>query len=145
MRLRFGCAPGADAAGIEWARAAERSGRARREAAGTRTREPAGRGPENPPGARSARTAIFARARFADRERPAVEHLSVEALDRLFGVRAIEKLDERESARTTGFAIDRQHDLRRRRDRAEVGTQIRFGRAVREITNEQTDGQSTLS
>jgi hypothetical protein len=69
----------------------------------------------------------------------------VKALNRLFGVRAIQKLHERETTRTTGFAIDRQHDLRWWCDFSEVGTEIRFGRAVREITNEQTDGQSTLS
>jgi hypothetical protein len=60
-------------------------------------------------------------------------------------MRAIEKLDERKAARAPGFPIDRQDDLRRRRDAAEVRTQVGFGRGVVEITNEQTDGQSTLS
>ena len=58
---------------------------------------------------------------------------------------AIEKLDECKTAWTAGFPIDRQDNLRRRRDAAEVRAQVGFGRGVVEITNEQTDGQSTLS
>jgi hypothetical protein len=60
-------------------------------------------------------------------------------------VRAIHELDESESARSAGFPVDRQHDLRGRRDGAEVGTQVCFSGAVGEITDEQTDGQSTVS
>src|SRR6185369_6635211 len=125
------------AAGIKGARTAERPGRARREAAGAR----AGKAART----RTARSTIFSRAGFADRQRPPVEHLSVELLDRLLGMRAIEKLDERKAARAPGLPIDRQDDLRRRRDAAKVRTQVGFGRGVVEITNEQTDGQSTLS
>ena len=58
---------------------------------------------------------------------------------------AIDELDEGEAAGTAGFPIDRQHDLGRRRHCPEVGAQIGFGGAVGEITDEQTDGQSTLS
>ena len=102
-------------------------------------------GPGRAAGPRSARSAILAGARFADRERPSVVRLSVELLDRLFGVRAIDEFDEREPSRAAGFPIDRQHDLRGRRDGAEVGAQVGFSRAVGEITDEQTDGQSTVS
>ena len=73
------------------------------------------------------------------------DDLSVEALDGLLGVRAIDEFDEGESPRTSGLPIDRQHDLRRRRHGAEVTAQIRFSGAVGEITDEQTDGQSTVS
>jgi hypothetical protein len=58
---------------------------------------------------------------------------------------AIDELDERESTGASGFPIDRQHHLRGRRNGAEMRAEIRFSGAVREITNEQTDGQSTLS
>jgi hypothetical protein len=58
---------------------------------------------------------------------------------------AIDELDEREPAGASGFPIDRQHHLRGRSNRAEMRTEIRFRSRVREITNEQTDGQSTLS
>src|SRR6185295_7506473 len=119
--------------------AAERTGRPRRESAGTWTGgEPAG--PRRP-----ARTAVLTRTRLADGERPPVEHLSVEALDRLFGVCAIGEFDEREPTRASGLAIDRQHDLRRRSDGPEVAPQIGFGGAVRKIPDEQTNGQSTIS
>ena len=64
---------------------------------------------------------------------------------RVLGVRAVEEFHEGEPARPPGLAIDRQHDLRRRGDGAEVGPQVGFGRAVGEITDEQTNGQSTLS
>jgi hypothetical protein len=57
-------------------------------------------------------------------------------------VRAIDEFDECEPAGAAGLAIDRQHDLRRRRHRAEVGAQISFGGAVGKITDEQADGQS---
>jgi len=63
----------------------------------------------------------------------------------LFGVRAVEELDERKASRPAGFPIDGQHDLRGRRYRAEVRPKVGFGSAVRKITNEQSDGQSTHS
>src|SRR5262249_33610139 len=90
-------------------------------------------------------TAIFTRARFADSERTSVEHLTIETLDRLLGVGALGELDERESARTAGFSIDGQHDLRGLRDRSKVGSQIRFGCAIGQIPDEQTNSQSTFS
>ena len=109
-----------------------------------RAPKPPGRGPGGPPGRGSAGPAIFARARFADRERPAVEHLTVELLNRLFGVRAVEKLDERKTARPTGLAVDRQHDVRRRRDGAEVRAQVGFSGGVGQVADEEADSQSSL-
>ena len=81
---------------------------------------------------------------LAHRERAPVEHLPVESLDRVLRVRAIGEFDERESPRTAGLAVDWQHHLRGRRNRSEICPEIRFGRALRQIANEQTDSQSTL-
>src|SRR6185436_7807028 len=58
---------------------------------------------------------------------------------------AIDELDEGEASGTAGFTVDRQHDLGRGRNRPEIRAQISFGGAVGKITDEQTDGQSTLS
>ena len=55
---------------------------------------------------------VFARPRLADRERPSFERLLVEPPDRLFSDGAIRVVDEREAARTAGFPIDGQDDLR---------------------------------
>jgi hypothetical protein len=71
--------------------------------------------------------------------------LPVESLNGLFGVRSLEEFHERESAWTAGFSIDGQHDLRWLRDRTKVGSQIRFGCAIRQIPDEQTNSQSTFS
>jgi hypothetical protein len=60
-------------------------------------------------------------------------------------MRAVDEFDESEPAGAAGLPIDRQHDLRWRRHGAEVGAQIGFCGAVGKITDEQTDGQSTLS
>jgi hypothetical protein len=60
-------------------------------------------------------------------------------------MRAVDEFDESEPARAAGLPIDRQHDLRWRRHGAEVGAQVGFCSAVGKITDEQTDGQSTLS
>ena len=56
----------------------------------------------------------------------------------------LRKLDERESARTTGLAIDRHGDVGGLCDGREVGAEIRFARAVREVPDEQTDCQGLL-
>src|SRR5262245_17764475 len=124
--------------------------RAAKAAAGARprpaeSRAARARSAEPAAGARSAGPAILTSARVAYRQRTAVEHLSVEFLNRLFGVRAVLELDEREPARAPGLAIDGQNDLGRGGHCAEVRTKVGFSRGVREITNEQTDGQSTLS
>src|SRR5262249_36377664 len=126
-------------------------------AAGTRAAEPATRARATEPpaawtrpaepasGPRSAGPAVFTSPCFANRERPSVEHLAVESLDRLLGVGAILTFDEREAPRPARFAIHRQDHLRGRCDSTEVAAQVGFSGAVREIAYEQTDGQSTLS
>ena len=59
---------------------------------------------------------------------------------------AILEFHERESARTARFAIDRQHDLRRRGDGAEVRAQVRFGCAYDRLpTNRRTANQLSPS
>jgi hypothetical protein len=63
----------------------------------------------------------------------------------LFGVRAIHEFDERKAARASCFAIDRQHDLRRRCNSAEVASEVSFCGAVGEVSDEQANGQSGLS
>src|SRR6185369_1933277 len=96
--------------GIERARsAAEAAGTRAAEAARSRSAEPAGAAR-----ARAAGAAIFASARFAHRERTPVEHLPVEPLNRLLRVRTVGELDEGKSARSAGFTVDREHDLRGR-------------------------------
>src|SRR5262249_57292304 len=80
------------AARVEGPRPSKRAGRPRGEAARTRTGETAR--------TRAAGTTVFARACFADSERPSVEHLPVEALARLFGVRALGRFDAFEPAPT---------------------------------------------
>jgi hypothetical protein len=71
--------------------------------------------------------------------------LAVESLNRLLGVRSLDELHERESAWTARFSIDGEHDLRGLRDRPKVGSQIRFGCAIGQIPDEQTNSQSTFS
>jgi hypothetical protein len=101
-------------------------------AAGTRASEPSTRWTK-------ARRAIFSRARFAHRQVASLERLRVEFVDDLLGDRALGKFDECESARTSGFAIDRHDDMSGLRNGREVGSKIRFRRAVWEVPYEQTD------
>jgi hypothetical protein len=65
-------------------------------------------------------------------------------LNRCFRVTAIEELHEREPAGASRFAVDRQHDLGRGRNRGEVRAEIRLSSGVREITDEQANSQSLL-
>jgi hypothetical protein len=71
--------------------------------------------------------------------------LTVESLNCLLGVGSLHELHECESAWTAGFSIDGEHDLRGLRDRSKVGSQIRFGCAIGQIPDEQTNSQSTFS
>jgi hypothetical protein len=59
-------------------------------------------------------------------------------------VRAILELDECEAAGPARVAIDRQHNLGRWRDRAEVRSEVCFSGRVRQITHKQPDSQSVL-
>jgi hypothetical protein len=56
-------------------------------------------------------------------------------------VRPLREFHEREAARTSGFPVDRQHNLGRRRYRAEMGAEISLRRGVRQIADEQPDSQ----
>jgi hypothetical protein len=96
-------------------------------------------------GPRAARAAILARPRFADREWASVEYLAVEPLNRLLRVRAILIFDEGKTSRPARLAIDRDDNLCGWCDGTEVAAQVGFSGGVRQIANEQTDGQSTLS
>ena len=93
---------------------------------------------------RGARRAILTRTRFADSQAASLEGLGVESLDDFFGGSPLDELDERESARPAGLAIDRHDDVGRFCDGREVGFEIRFGRTVRQVSDEQTDCQSFL-
>jgi hypothetical protein len=55
----------------------------------------------------------------------------VKLLNGLFGLRAVQELNEREPARPAGVAVDGQHDVRRRRHRPEIRTKIGFSGRVR--------------
>jgi len=90
------------------------------------------------------RPAIFARTRFADRQRASLEGLRVEFLDDVFSDSAIGELDERETARTTGLAIDRHGNVGWLGDGSEVSSKISLTCPVGEIPDEQTDCQSLL-
>src|SRR5712691_9302777 len=87
---------------------------------------------------------IFPRARFADRQVAAHERLRVEFVDDLLGNGALGELDERESARASRFAVHGHDDMGGLGDGREVGSEIRFRRAVREVPYEQTDSQLCL-
>jgi hypothetical protein len=110
--------------------------------AGAGPAESNGRGPPNGEGGRGGPPKPPGRA---DRERPPVEHLTVELLDRGLGLPAIEKFHERKATRTTRIAVDGQHDLRRGRDSPEVRPKVRFSGRVRQIADKQADSQSTHS
>ncbi len=87
---------------------------------------------------------ILARARFADRQRPALKRLRVELADDFLRLVTVHELDERESARTTGLAIDRHGDVGGLCDGCEVGAEIGLTRTVGEVPDEQTDCQGLL-
>ena len=54
------------------------------------------------------------------------------------------QFDERESARTTGLAIDRHGNVGGLGDGREVGAEVRLARTVGEVPDEQTDCQGLL-
>jgi hypothetical protein len=87
---------------------------------------------------------FFARARLAHGQVPPLKRLRVEPFDDRFGVAALGKLDKCKAARTSGLPVDRHHDVRGLSNGGEVGAEIRFGGAVREIPDEQTNCQGFL-
>jgi hypothetical protein len=62
-------------------------------------------------------------------------------LNGFFSLRSFCVLDERESSRAARLAVDRHRDLEWSRNRTKVRAQIRLSGAVRQIANEQTNGQ----
>jgi hypothetical protein len=70
--------------------------------------------------------------------------LTIEALHRSVRVRAFGEFDEGETTGATCFPVDGQDDLRRRGDGAEMGAEVGLGRAVRQVTDEQTDSQFSV-
>ena len=119
-------------------------GRTRREASGPWTAKPAGgTRPTRPRSAETARTRacgpFFAWPRFTHRERTSFEGLLVEASDRFFGDSSIRVIDERESARTTGFPINRKDDLGWIADARQMLPQICLVCRIRQIAYKQTD------
>lgn len=90
------------------------------------------------------RSTIFARPRFADRQRASLEGLGVEFPDDFFGNGAIGELNERETARTTGLAIDRHGNVGWLGDGSQVSSKISLTCPVGEIPDEQTDCQGLL-
>jgi hypothetical protein len=125
--------------------AAESTATAAAEAAGTWATEAtaAGARPEASRPWRTRRT-ILAGARFADGEGPPLERLRVKLANDFLCLCAVDKLDERKSARATGLAIDRHGDVGRLCDGCEVGPEIGLARTVGEISDEQTDCQGLL-
>ena len=121
------------------ARSAEAAAAAAKSATAPAAKAPGSRTAVSAGSRRTAGSAIFARPRFADRERTAHEQLAVELLDRLFGGGAFGVLDERESARATGFTVERADDLGGLADLREMRTQVFFGRLIGQIAHEQSD------
>jgi len=104
------------------------------EAAWTRTTEAAG-------AARPRWRAIFAGSCFADRQVSTLERLGIEFPHDLVGERAVGKLDEGEATRSAGLPVDGHDDVGRFRDGCEVSSKISLSRAVRQVSDKQTDCQ----
>jgi hypothetical protein len=73
-----------------------------------------------------------------------LKRLRVELADHFFGDRAVRELDEGESPWTTGVAIHRHGNVGGFSDGGEMGSEIRFARAVGKVPDEQTDCQGLL-
>ena len=89
--------------------------------------------------ARRATSCVLAGDRLADRELPALEHLLMEAPDRLVRLGLLGHIHERKPARSARLAIEWNADLSHGADLSEEPAQIRFRHVVREIANKQTD------
>jgi hypothetical protein len=63
----------------------------------------------------------------------------IEPLDGLFRDGAVGVIDKRETARTPRLTIDWKDHGRRRADAGQVLAEIRFGRGIRQVPDEQTD------
>src|SRR5207249_11223308 len=115
---------------------------------------PAAPAPPTPPAAATAIPAatttatsaspIAARSRgprLIHRERPAVEHLAVQLLDRLRRVRVLEHLNEAEAAGAPGVTVDRDAGRTDRADLLEERAQALVCRVVRQTAYIKLFGQ----
>ena len=110
----------------------DESGAAKPTARGPRAESAAGRATEPAWGT------FFAWARLAHREGTAHERLLIELGDRRFGHGALLKFDERKPPGPPGFAVNRDHDLRRLAHAREVGAQVCLGGPIGHVADEQT-------
>src|SRR5690606_17855137 len=92
--------------------------------------------------ARPHRRAILPRARLADGQRPALQRLTVEAADDLFGDGTVGELHEGEASRTTGLAIHGQRHLCRLADLTEVRPELCLIDAVIQVADEQPNAHA---
>jgi len=92
---------------------------------------------------RPCRWTIFACPSFADGQVASLERLGVELPDDFVSERAVGKLDKSEAARAAGFPVHGHDDVGRFRDGCEVSSKISFSRAVRQVSDEQTDCQGS--
>jgi hypothetical protein len=131
------------AAGVDGTWTTESAGpRGAEPARSTRTRSAEAAGPRSAKSSarsRSAGSAFLAGPRFADGERPALEWLLVESLDRFFRDTAIRIVDERETSRSSGLPIYGQYDRCGLADARQVRSQLCLRGGIRQIANEQTD------
>jgi len=65
--------------------------------------------------------------------------LTVELLDRRFGLRSLRVLDKRKASGAAGLAVEWTHDLGRLADLRKVLAQVVFRGLIREVTYEQAD------
>jgi hypothetical protein len=74
-----------------------------------------------------------------------LKRLGIELPDHLVGDGAVGEFDKGEATRTAGFSVHGHDDVGRLRDSCEVSSKISFRRAVRQVSDEQTDCQGSSS
>jgi hypothetical protein len=74
-----------------------------------------------------------------------LKRLGIELPHDLVGDGAVGEFDKRKATRTAGFAVHGHDNVGRLRDRCEVSSKISFRRAVRQVSDEQTDCQGSSS
>jgi hypothetical protein len=84
---------------------------------------------------------IFSCARFADGQVASLERLGVELPDHFLGEGSFGELDKCEATGTPGLPVHGHDDVGWFCDGCEVSAKIGFSRAVRQISNKQTDCQ----
>jgi hypothetical protein len=73
-----------------------------------------------------------------------LKRLRIELADHFFGDRAVRELDKSESAWAARVAIHGHSNVGGFGDGGEMGSEIRFARAVGKVPDEQTDCQGLL-